>query len=251
MIARFKDLCLDAADPRLLGAFWAEVLGGRLVDTGDGDARVDAAPPASPAESIWVNRVPEPRTGRTRVRLDLRLAEAGPERLRAAGARLVREPDSEIDWWVLADPEGNLFAALPARADTRPGPCHLVVDAADPAAQAHWWARALGGRADLRPADSAHPAGSGVPGAVPATGVASVVDAAGFPWQRWIFEPAPERRTVKNRMHWDVTLADPTPAPLIRHGATLLRERTSDLPWWIMADPEGNEFCAFPPDSPA
>lgn len=55
MIARFKDLCMDAADARQLGGFWAGILHGELVDTGDGDARVDPRPAGSKAESIWVN----------------------------------------------------------------------------------------------------------------------------------------------------------------------------------------------------
>ena len=28
-------------------------------------------------------------------------------------------------------------------------------------------------------------------------------------------------------------------------GATLLRPKEDDIHWWVMADPEGNEFCAF------
>ncbi|GAA2699503.1 VOC family protein [Micromonospora olivasterospora] len=138
MIARFKDLCIDAADARHLADFWARILGGEAVDTGDGDARVDPRPGGKGPESIWVNQVPEPRTGKTRVHLDLRLAEpepaamlaagarlvrepdvdlAGPDptRLIAAGATLLREPDADIRWWVLADPEGNEFCAFAPR----------------------------------------------------------------------------------------------------------------------------------------
>jgi hypothetical protein len=59
-----------------------------------------------------VNRVPEPRVGATRVHLDLRLADADPAALLAAGARSVREPDGDVDRWVLADPEGNQFCAF-------------------------------------------------------------------------------------------------------------------------------------------
>ncbi|NES26960.1 VOC family protein [Micromonospora terminaliae] len=115
MIASFKDLCMDAGDAHRLGGFWAGILDGELVDTGDGDTRIDPRAAASGAESIWVNTVPEPRTGKTRVHLDLRLAEPEPAALLAAGARLVREPDAEISWWVLADPEGNEFCAFAAR----------------------------------------------------------------------------------------------------------------------------------------
>ncbi|TCB97121.1 hypothetical protein E0H26_12560 [Micromonospora zingiberis] len=230
MLARFKDLCLDARDPHVLGGFWARMLDCGLVDTGDGDTRVDRRPGRSTAESIWVNRVPEPRTGKTRVHLDLRLAQANPTALLDAGARLVREPDAEINWWVLADPEGNQFCAFAPGDDSGPGPFELVVDSADPAAQAAWWAAILGGRAE--PSDH---------------GTASLVGAAGFPWDYWVFDPVPERKTVKNRMHWDVDLTDPDPTGLIRAGATLLREPDDAASWWVLADPEGNEFCAFAP----
>ena len=98
MIARFKDLCLDAADPHRLGAFWAATLDAEVVDLGDGDTRLDPRSAGSGAESIWVNRVPEPRAGRTRVHLDLRLAGADPAALLAAGARLVGEPAGDAGW---------------------------------------------------------------------------------------------------------------------------------------------------------
>ena len=34
---------------------------------------------------------------------------------------------------------------------------------------------------------------------------------------------------------------------IVDAGATVLREPDDDISWWILADPEGNEFCAFPP----
>lgn len=219
---------MDAADAHRLGAFWAAILDGELVDTGDGDTRVDPRPARSKAESVWVNTAPEPRTGKTRVHLDLRLADPDPGALLAAGARLVREPDAEISWWVLADPDGNQFCAFPPREGARPGVFELVVDTADPVAQATWWAGVVGGRVETE------------------EGVASVVGAAGFPWDYWVFDPVPERKRVKNRVHWDVELTGPEPSALIAAGATLLREPTEATRWWVMADPEGNEFCAFP-----
>ncbi|MDG4796824.1 VOC family protein [Micromonospora sp. WMMD1082] len=231
MLARFKDLCLDAADAHALGGFWARILDANVVDTGDGDTRIDPRPARSSAESIWVNRVPEPRTVKTRVHLDLRLAEASPAALLAAGARLVREPDSETDWWVLADPEGNRFCGIPpGEGATGTGPFEMIVDSTDPAAQAAWWAGVVGG--EVRDGDK---------------GYATLVGAAGFPWDYWIFNAVPERKSVKNRMHWDVDLTDPEPTALIGAGARLLREPDDAVSWWILADPEGNEFCAFPP----
>ncbi|HEX5996823.1 MAG TPA: VOC family protein, partial [Jiangellales bacterium] len=105
----------------------------------------------------------------------------------------------------------------------------LVVDARDPAAQAAWWASIVGGSTE---------AGDG--------GV-SLVGADGFPWDYWAFQAVPEPKVVKNRVHWDVDLRGDDPADVVRAGATVLREPGGDISWWVLADPEGNEFCAFPP----
>jgi hypothetical protein len=34
-------------------------------------------------------------------------------------------------------------------------------------------------------------------------------------------------------------------APLVEAGATVLREPDDEIYWHVLADPEGNEFCAF------
>jgi hypothetical protein len=182
--------------------------------------------------------VPEPRTGKTRVHLDLWLPEPDPSPLLALGVGLIREPDDEIHWWVLADPEGNHFCAMPPPPAewglppvTAPMPFELVVDARDAAAQADWWAMRTGARAATRDGVAWH----------------WVEGAAGLPWRYWVFNPVPEPKTVKNRMHWDVVLRDADPSALLAAGATLLREPGEDTRWWVLADPEGNEFCAFPP----
>ena len=36
----------------------------------------------------------------------------GPGALVSAGARVLRAPDDDIEWWVLTDPEGNEFCAF-------------------------------------------------------------------------------------------------------------------------------------------
>jgi len=232
MIATFKALCMDATDPYALGGFWAGVLGGHLADLGRPDTvRVDPVAGEDGNRSLWLDRVPEPRVGKTRVHLDLRLPAPDPAPLVAAGARLVREPDGEVSWWVLDDPDGNVFCAFPPRVGASPPVTtvyELVVDCRDAAAQAAWWAALTGGGVETD--------GDG----------AAVVGAAGFPWEYWVFGPVPEPKTVKNRVHWDVDLAGPDPSGLVAAGATVIREPDGDISWWIMADPEGNEFCAFP-----
>ena len=101
---------------------------------------------------LYVDPVPEPRTGGTRVHLDLRLPAPDPGPLVAAGATLQREPDGEVRWWVLSDPDGNEFCAFPPGPETPEPPdgalvhvYELVVGAADAPAQAVWWAYVLGG----------------------------------------------------------------------------------------------------------
>ena len=113
--ATLRDVCLDANDPELVGRFWAEVLG-READVDDsGDVRLRRAADGGPG--IWVNRVPEPKTVKDRIHLDVTL-EPGQEvtDLLKLGATVVTEP-GEVRWWVLADPEGNEFCAFLPESD--------------------------------------------------------------------------------------------------------------------------------------
>ena len=115
MRARFRDLCIDANDPATVGAFWAAVLGRTAEDAGEGDGTsrdvfLAAGPDGGP--SIYVNGVPEPKTVKDRIHLDVTL-EPGQEipDLLLLGASTVTEPGAQR-WWVLADPEGNEFCAF-------------------------------------------------------------------------------------------------------------------------------------------
>ncbi len=229
-IARYKDLCLDTNDAAVLVPFWQRALGARLGNQWDAVTRLDPGAGRPSNEVTWINTVPEPRTGKTRVHVDIRLAGPDPTPLIDAGATMVRPP-GEDRWWVLADPEGNEFCAFPPRDDQQPGIFHLVVDSRDPVARAQWWAGVAGG--------TVHQHGD----------FAWIEGTAGFPWEIWAFQAVPEPKTVKNRMHWDVDMTGPEPAALVEAGAVVLREPDDDIRWWVMADPEGNEFCAFPPST--
>jgi predicted enzyme related to lactoylglutathione lyase len=65
------------------------------------------------------------------------------------------------------------------------------------------------------------------------------------------FNPVPEPKVAKNRVHIDINMPDGAEIDrLLGLGASVVQEiRGEDgaLWWTIMADPEGNEFCAFPP----
>ncbi len=132
----------DAADPPKLAAFWGEAIGYVEEDPPDGfdsweawavandlpredwdryDSRVD---PDGAGPRLFFQRVPEPKTAKNRVHLDLdvsggrstpiedrrrRVADA-VERAVAAGATRVKDYDEAGQHWVvLQDPEGNEF----------------------------------------------------------------------------------------------------------------------------------------------
>ena len=120
MLARFRDLCIDANDPATVGAFWATVLGRTAEEAGQGDGTtpdvfLEAGADGGP--SIYVNGVPEPKTVKDRLHVDVTL-EPGQEiaDLLRLGATVVAEP-AEQRWWVLADPEGNEFCAFLPESD--------------------------------------------------------------------------------------------------------------------------------------
>lgn len=68
--------------------------------------------------------------------------------------------------------------------------------------------------------------------------------------RRLLFQDVPERKSGKNRLHLDVH-SEPgglgkLVARLEKLGATRVREVDKGPAghWWILQDPEGNEFCA-------
>ncbi|HEY3733789.1 MAG TPA: VOC family protein, partial [Streptosporangiaceae bacterium] len=219
-VARFKDLCIDAADPAAIGPFWAKVLGlsWQMQDGGDGFLTG-----RTPQHTIWVNKVPEPKTVKHRVHLDIYAARLAD--LQELGSRTVRPEGDGRGWTVMADPEHGEYCAF--LHNELPGDLlhGLVVDSVDAEAQARWWAEVYGGRLVNH-----------------SSGYSTVQDVPGMPILTMDFVPVPEPKTVKNRVHWDVTVTDPQ--RLIDAGATVLRKPDAEVRWHVMADPEGNEFCA-------
>lgn len=62
-----------------------------------------------------------------------------------------------------------------------------------------------------------------------------------------LFQPVPEGKTAKNRLHLDIRPAGTQREEvdrLVGLGARVLSD-APDLPWIALADPEGNEFCVL------
>ena len=141
-MATALQVVFDCADPAALGAFWAVALGYVEQPSPDGFASWDAfleqtgvpadqrnsayavVDPDGAGPRIFFQKVPETKTVKNRVHLDLNVGggpgtaledrkarlEAEAERLVAVGASVVG-PRSERDeyWMVMQDPEGNEF----------------------------------------------------------------------------------------------------------------------------------------------
>ena len=65
---------------------------------------------------------------------------------------------------------------------------------------------------------------------------------------RLFFQRVPESKVVKNRVHVDLRCAalDAETARLVELGASVANP-LGEHEWVTLADPEGNEFCLFPP----
>jgi hypothetical protein len=103
----------------------------------------------------------------------------------------------------------------------------IVVDSTDPAALVRFWAALIGGEPVDRARGWSH------------------LDAPGFP--RLAFQPVPEAKAVKNRLHLDVEV-DAIPDAVraaVAAGASAVGGVVTDEQgsFQVLRDPEGNEFC--------
>ena len=219
-LARFKDLCVDAVDIEAAASFWSAALG---LDVRRSDEEVWLVG-ESDTHTVWINQVPEPKTVKNRVHLDVYTGSLAE--LTAAGAVIVEPATADRAWTVMTDPDGQEFCAFVRDEAPEYRLYELVIDCAEPEPLARWWASVLGGELG----SDEH-------------GDWWLAKAPGVPFEYLVFGRVPEPKTTKNRVHWDVGVADPQ--LLIDAGATLLRPRGDDLSWHVLADPAGNEFCAW------
>jgi hypothetical protein len=115
----------------------------------------------------------------------------------------------------------------------------VVVDAADPAGLARFWSAALGwevttdepDEAEVTPPGFSYPSPEALP---------------------LVFVPVADPKLVKNRVHLDLATSSQAGqralvARLLDLGARPLDIGQGDVPWAVLADPEGNEFCVLEP----
>ncbi|GGO10329.1 hypothetical protein GCM10010116_20750 [Microbispora rosea subsp. aerata] len=242
MALRLVQVNIKARDDAAVGRFWAEALGWGVSSEGPGVTNVEPVGfhwPDPAAVCIDVVKVPDPEAVRYRVHLDLATTSEAHRaelvaRLRELGATPADVGQGDVPWTVLADPEGNVFCVLEPREVYRDtGPiAAVVVDCADPRAMLRFWREAIGWTVHEASDDFARlraPEGVG-------------------PYLELLRAPA--EPAVWHRVHIDL-LPDPVEnqaaevARLRALGATPADVGQGDVPWKVLADPEGHEFCVL------
>jgi hypothetical protein len=105
------NVTFDSADPRMLADFWAAVTGYEPVMERD-DFVALQAPDARGVRRMLFVKVPEPKTVKSRMHVDLATkdSKAEIERLVGLGATRVEYREGNgTSWTVMLDPEGNEF----------------------------------------------------------------------------------------------------------------------------------------------
>ncbi len=109
--AFIKYVTFDCTDPRRLAKFWSEVTGYRALAERDEFVAL-AAPDQRGVRGILFWQVPEPKTAKNRMHVDLATKDphAEVERLVSLGAEKVEDREGNgTSWTVMLDPEGNEF----------------------------------------------------------------------------------------------------------------------------------------------
>jgi predicted enzyme related to lactoylglutathione lyase len=108
------DIVIDCTDPEALAEFWAPALG--YSKAGLFHPYFVLLSPVREYPPVILQRVPEPKTTKTRIHFDLRVedVEAEAQRLEQLGARRIDIGQGPNPGWItMADPEGNEFCVCP------------------------------------------------------------------------------------------------------------------------------------------
>ncbi len=232
---QLENIVIDAREPKRLGQFWRDALDASTLTWEDDLVEVRLELRGGPTLDVCLPRVSEIDNSSPRAHLDLSggADQAGVvDRLLGLGATHLDIGQGEIPWVVLADPEGNPFCVMdlrPEYADAGPI-AGIPFDSSDPERDARFWAELTGwSQVDGVVPSLCHPSGRG---------------------PRLEFCPELAPKIGKNHLHLDVRV----PVEMTM-GAAVSRalhlgayevDHEWDVPWTILADPSGNEFCILP-----
>lgn len=232
-------LTVDAHDPRTLAEFWAAIL--RRDVTAADDGILVLAPNAANEFAIEFAPSDEPKRGPNQLHFDLTSQTPQDqqrivERALALGARhLDIGQGPEAPHVVLADPEDNEFCVIEAGNAFLENTGVIGALAGDGTrAVGHFWSAALGWPLVWDQDQE--------------TAIQSPAGGTKITWGG----PPVAPKLGKNRFHLDVALpADGDQQTeverLLALGARHVDIGQGDVPWVVLADPDGNEFCVLTP----
>jgi hypothetical protein len=114
MYVTIRNITFDCADAKSQAMFWAAATGwaAHEHDATPGHVEYSVDPPEG-FPRLYFTTVPEPKTVKNRVHLDVmptdRTQDEEIVRLTGLGATVVSDRRPEFGWVILADPEGNEF----------------------------------------------------------------------------------------------------------------------------------------------
>ena len=119
MACRITEVTIDCADVERVAAFWSAALGWEAQRERDYLWMSATGDPEAPDLQLVFAPVPEPKTVKNRVHIDVNPTDRDMaeevDRLLALGARHVDVGQGDVPWVVLADVEGNEFCVLRRR----------------------------------------------------------------------------------------------------------------------------------------
>jgi len=240
MTTRLVSLTFDATEPVRLARFWASALGWDVVDE-SGD-EIGVLPTDGTRFILVFVRVPEVKTAKNVLHVELVTESRDDQRtvvtrLLGLGARHVDigQGAESDDHTVLADPEGNELC-VGVRSEFLADTGVLGAITFEPAhpATGYFWARALGW-----------------PVVYDKDGDVAIRDPDGTgPFIT--FGPPAIAKHAKGRVHLDLApqIDDDHASEverLLALGARRVDIGQGDVPWEVLADPDGNEFCLLTP----
>jgi len=113
---------LDSNDPERLADFWQAAIGFRKREGNSDGITLSDSPVGRPLNHLSIQRVPEPKTAKHRLHLDLFVADEDEAiaELEQLGATVLRRDPGEghlgFSATILADPEGGEFCVVCRRA---------------------------------------------------------------------------------------------------------------------------------------
>lgn len=117
MANRWSGVTIDCADPVQMSTFWAAVLGiPASSEHGDDPNWATVGSRSAPFPRLTFQRVPEPKTGKVRIHLDVEVddIDAGRQQVEERGGRFsgFRHEYDEGVVLNMLDPEGNEFCLV-------------------------------------------------------------------------------------------------------------------------------------------